>query len=328
MPSWKSEPSISSPETSTGTVLPDRLTQRPQISRFGASAFPTGSLALSGLQDSALTASHSLKGSLTSNILMNLQNKGILNNGHSSLATSSASFQSSLASPYASKTVSLGNSDVPGTAQSTAMWKPSTYTDRLSSSSVFSEGLASAFGSPKSKKTGVETKDELLSSILSRQEAATSSSSAKVMSSNVRSTCLHLCNCLIKVWKNWLYVTLLMKWLHVILLGGGAATIANLRFNWSTDGIFLLTSVCTAHAWWIFRVCSKVHPRGCEKSSHWTSSSVSHAGGKNFYHLVCRVVLVLLFLSSIFTFIELRALHSVHCGKYLYNLSQWRRISF
>jgi protein NEDD1 len=198
MPSWKSEPSISSPDTSTGTALPDRLTQRQQISRFAASAFPTGSMALSGLQDSASTASHSLKGSLTSNILMNLQNKGILSNGHSSLATTSASLQSSLSSPFTSKTMSLGNSDVPGVAHSTSMWKPSTYTDRLSSSSVFSEGLASAFGSPKSKKTGVETKDELLSSLLSRQEAATSSSSANLLSSNV-STCLHLYSCLICV---------------------------------------------------------------------------------------------------------------------------------
>ncbi|GJN11762.1 hypothetical protein PR202_ga29979 [Eleusine coracana subsp. coracana] len=138
MPSWKSEPSISSPETPTGTALPDRLNQRQQISRFGVSAFPTGSLALSGLQDSASTASHSLK----------------------------------------------GNSDLLGAAQSTPAWRPSTYTDRLSSSSVFSEGLASAFGSPKSKKTGVETKDELLSSLLSRQEAATPSSSANLLSNN------------------------------------------------------------------------------------------------------------------------------------------------
>ncbi|KAK3132454.1 hypothetical protein QOZ80_6AG0521880 [Eleusine coracana subsp. coracana] len=184
MPSWKSEPSISSPETPTGTALPDRLNQRQQISRFGVSAFPTGSLALSGLQDSASTASHSLKGSLTSNILMNLQNKGILSNGHSSLATSSASLPSSHPSPYASKVVSLGNSDLLGAAQSTPAWRPSTYTDRLSSSSVFSEGLASAFGSPKSKKTGVETKDELLSSLLSRQEAATPSSSANLLSNN------------------------------------------------------------------------------------------------------------------------------------------------
>jgi protein NEDD1 len=203
VPSWKSEPPISSPETSTGTALPDRLIQRQQISRFGASAFPTGSLALSSLQDSASAASHSLKGSLTNSILMNLQNKGILSNAHSSLAASSASLQSSLTSPYASKTVSLGNSELPGAAQSTSMWRPSTHTDRLSSSSVFSEGLASAFGSPKSKKTGVETKDELLSTLFSRQEAANSSSSANLLSSNVRSTCLHLCSSLIKV-VNWM----------------------------------------------------------------------------------------------------------------------------
>ncbi|XP_062199337.1 protein NEDD1 [Phragmites australis] len=184
MPSWKSEPSISSPEASTGNALPDRLTQRQQISRFGASAFPTGGFSFAGLQDSASTPNHSLKGSVTSNILMNLQNKGILSNAHSSLDTSSASLQSSLPSSYASKTVSSVNSDLSGAVQSTSMWRPSTYTDRMSSSSVFSEGLASAFGSPKSKKAGAETKDELLSSLLSRQEAATASSSASLLASN------------------------------------------------------------------------------------------------------------------------------------------------
>ncbi|VAI17028.1 unnamed protein product [Triticum turgidum subsp. durum] len=108
VPSWKSEPSISPPESSTGNALPDRLTHRQQISRFGQSAFQTGSLAFAGLQDS----------------------------------------------------------------------------DRLSTSSVFSEGLASAFGSPKSKKTGAETKDELLTSLLSRQEAPMTSSSGSLLASN------------------------------------------------------------------------------------------------------------------------------------------------
>ncbi|VAI31176.1 unnamed protein product [Triticum turgidum subsp. durum] len=108
VPSWKSEPSISPTESSTGNALPDRLTHRQQISRFGQSAFQTGSLAFAGLQDS----------------------------------------------------------------------------DRLSTSSVFSEGLASAFGSPKSKKTGAETKDELLTSLLSRKEAPMTSSSGSLLASN------------------------------------------------------------------------------------------------------------------------------------------------
>ncbi|KAL6863753.1 hypothetical protein ACP4OV_016656 [Aristida adscensionis] len=184
MASWKSEPSISSPETSTANALPDRVTQRQQISRFGASAFASGSLAFAGLQDSASTASNTLKGSLTSSILTNLQNKGILSNVHSSLDTSSAGLQSSLPSSYASKIMSSVNPGVPGTSQSTSLWRPSTYSDRMSSASVFSEGLASAFGSPKLKKTGAETKDELLSSLLSRQEAATTSSPASLLTSN------------------------------------------------------------------------------------------------------------------------------------------------
>jgi len=181
MPSWKSELSISSPETATGNALPDRLTHRHQLSRFGASAFSTGGLAFT--QDSS-SAGHSLKGSLTSNILMNLQNKGILSNSHSSLDASSPNLQSSLPSPYGSKAISSVNPDQPGAAQSSSMWRSTTYTDKMSSSSVFSDGLASAFGSPKSKKTGAETKDELLSSLLSRQEAATASSSSSPLASN------------------------------------------------------------------------------------------------------------------------------------------------
>lgn len=182
--SWKSEPSISPPESSTGNALPDRLTHRQQISRFGQSAFQTGSLAFAGLQDSASSTSLSLKGSLTSNILMNLQNKGILSNAQSSLETSSASLQTSVSSSFMSKTLPSVNSDLPGAALSKSAWKPSTLTDRLSTSSVFSEGLASAFGSPKSKKTGAETKDELLTSLLSRQEAPMTSSSGSLLASN------------------------------------------------------------------------------------------------------------------------------------------------
>lgn len=192
MPSWKSELSISSPETTTGNALPDRLTQRQQISRFGTSAFSTGGLAFTALQDSSSASSHLLKGSLTSNILMNLQNKSLLSNTHSTLDASSPNLQSSLPSSYGPKAVSSLNPDQPGAAQSSSMWKPTTYTDRMSSSSVFSDGLASAFGSTKSKKTGAETKDELLSSLLSRQEAATASTSASPLASNVRISCLLL----------------------------------------------------------------------------------------------------------------------------------------
>ncbi|XP_051186545.1 protein NEDD1 [Lolium perenne] len=185
MPSWKSEPPISSQESSTGNALPDRLTHRQQISRFGQSAFQTGSLAFAGLQDSAPSTSLSVKGSLSSNILMNLQSKGILSNVQSSLETSSASLPSSVSSSFVSKTVPSVKSDLPGAVQSNSSWKPSTFSDRLSTSSVFSEGLASAFGSPKSKKTGAETKDELLlSTLLSRQEAPATSSSGSLLASN------------------------------------------------------------------------------------------------------------------------------------------------
>ncbi|KAG8056305.1 hypothetical protein GUJ93_ZPchr0002g25566 [Zizania palustris] len=184
MPSWKSEPSITSPETATGNALPDRLTHRQQISRFGASAFQTGSFAFASIQDSASTTGNSLKGSLTSNILMNLQNKGVLSNARPSLDPSTSSLQSSVPSPFMAKTMPSVNSDQPGAAQSSSQWRPSTYTDRMSTSSVFSEGLASAFGSPKSKKTGAETKDELVSSLLSRQEAAAASSSASLVANN------------------------------------------------------------------------------------------------------------------------------------------------
>ncbi|WVZ75189.1 hypothetical protein U9M48_023271 [Paspalum notatum var. saurae] len=183
MPSWKSQ-SISSSETATGNTLSDRLFQRQQVSRFGSSGFSTGGLAFTDLLDSASAASHSLKGSLTSNIMLNLQNKGILSNAHSSLDALSPNLQSSLPSSYGSETMPSVNSEQPGAAQSSPMWRPTMYTERMRSSSVFSDGLASAFGSPKLKKTGAETKDELLNSLFSRQEPATASSSSSPLANN------------------------------------------------------------------------------------------------------------------------------------------------
>ncbi|KAJ3693201.1 hypothetical protein LUZ60_008681 [Juncus effusus] len=59
----------------------------------------------------------------------------------------------------------LDNLPVPGSA------RLSSYAERLSGTSAFNEGMA--VGSPKLKKTGAETREELLNSILNRQEAGT-----------------------------------------------------------------------------------------------------------------------------------------------------------
>ncbi|XP_020103310.1 protein NEDD1 isoform X2 [Ananas comosus] len=105
-------------------------------------------------------------------------NKPLSNNTNSSAFLDSLSAYNLTAVSTTSETKSrpsTANTEIPGSAASTLPWKYSTYAERISTSSAFSEGMASAIGSPKLKKTGAETREELLNSLLSRQEAASSS---------------------------------------------------------------------------------------------------------------------------------------------------------
>ncbi|XP_038981010.1 protein NEDD1-like isoform X2 [Phoenix dactylifera] len=167
----------------TPEALSDKLTHHHQptsLSRFVPSvSLATGSI-FAGLQDSSSSISHSTKNSLNNSITnsINLQNKLTLDNTNSSeiLESSSACHLSSVSTSLGTKTIASSSSfnlELPGTLLSTFSLRSSTYAERISTTSSFSEGIASAVGSPKSKKTGAETREELLNSLLSRQEAST-----------------------------------------------------------------------------------------------------------------------------------------------------------
>ncbi|KAG1337820.1 protein NEDD1 [Cocos nucifera] len=176
--------SPTSPEAWGGNALSDKLTHHHQptsLSRFVPSvSLASGSL-FAGLQDSSSSISHSTKNSTnnSSTNFMSLQNKLTLNNTNSSeiLESSSACHLSSVSASLGTKTTSSSsfNLEFPGTVLSNFSRRYTTYAERISTTSSFSEGIASAVGSPKSKKTGAETREELLNSLLSRQEASTTS---------------------------------------------------------------------------------------------------------------------------------------------------------
>ncbi|KAG1365812.1 protein NEDD1 [Cocos nucifera] len=179
--SSKSEPSSfsSTPEAWGGNALLDKLTHRQPISlsRFVPSvSLATGSI-FAGLQDSSSSTSHSKNSATNSSTsFTNLQNKLTLNHANSSviMESSSAYNLSSVSTSLGTKMMpsSSSNLELSGTSLSTFPWRYSTYAERISTTSSFSEGIASAVGSPKSKKTGAETREELLNSLLSGQEAS------------------------------------------------------------------------------------------------------------------------------------------------------------
>lgn len=193
--SSKSETSSfsSTPEAWGGNVLPDKLTHHRQpisLSRFVPSvSLATGSI-FAGLQDSSSSTSHSTKNSTTSSStnFINLQNKLTLNNANSSaiLESSSAHHLSSVPASSGTKTIlsSSSNLELPGTLLSTFPRKYSTYVEKIGTTASFNEGITSAVASPKSKKTGAETREELLNSLLSRQEASTASGTASLPATN------------------------------------------------------------------------------------------------------------------------------------------------
>lgn len=90
--------------------------------------------------------------------------------------------------PFGSTSISLGmkgNMDSSGLAL-TQTRRFSSYAERISTNPSFSDGTVSAVGSPKVKKTGAETKEELLNSFSPRHEMPAVSEPGISPSMNVR----------------------------------------------------------------------------------------------------------------------------------------------
>jgi protein NEDD1 len=181
-PSTKSEESsITPPEAWGGEKLPDKYTYpRPAVnapSRFGmlASSGQTAGSMLSGLQD---TSSSIGIGSYTSSSLnfSNLRTKDVSTGQETSLGFNDHMFSTSMPLSSISTKTSLGqtNTDSPKLSDSPRMSpfsrRISSYAERIGIASSFSDGASLSVGSPKIKKSGAETREELLNSLLLKSD--------------------------------------------------------------------------------------------------------------------------------------------------------------
>lgn len=177
-PSSKSEDSITPPEAWGGERLSDKYTQLRQSilpSRLGISASvgQTSGSILSGLQDLSLATSQTSISTPTNSTISyaNLRTRDVSSNQETSLAIPEH-FSTSLSLPLGTKSI-LGQANLDAPSSLTLPRRFSTYAERISTTSSFSDGTSFLVGSPKTKKTGAETREELLNNILLKQEAST-----------------------------------------------------------------------------------------------------------------------------------------------------------
>ncbi|KAJ8528449.1 hypothetical protein K7X08_022141 [Anisodus acutangulus] len=180
--------SITPPEAWGGERLSDRLSHLRQSgsmpSRFAIST--SGPLApgtmLSGLQDT-FPATQSIS-SLTSSSL-SLANLRIKENSHEETFQGSPEHV-----PSSSTSFSVGTKGITGQGTldslGSTMSLPrrfSSYAERISTAPSFSDGSLSV-GSPKTKKTGAETREELLNSLLSRSDTSSATAAGAFQAMN------------------------------------------------------------------------------------------------------------------------------------------------
>nr|GMC59110.1 protein NEDD1 isoform X1 [Ipomoea batatas] len=175
--------SITPPEAWGGERFSDRLAHLRQ-SRFAmstSSSLASGTM-FSGLQDT-FPASHSMS-SLTSSSL-SLENLRVRETSNEETSLGSSDHV-----PLSSTSLSLGTKGLNGQGSldslGTALALPrkfSSYAERISTTSSFSDGTLSV-GSPKTKKTGAETREELLNSLLSRSDTASPKATGAFQSMN------------------------------------------------------------------------------------------------------------------------------------------------
>ncbi|KAH6827213.1 Transducin/WD40 repeat-like superfamily protein [Perilla frutescens var. hirtella] len=172
--------SITPPEAWGGERLSDKFTHhRHSInlpSRFSSLASTSSSSGLmsSGLQDNVPTSQST--SSLTSSLsLTSLRVRETLNHEGSLEAVSS---------PLGTKSIAAqANLDNLGPALSLPR-RFSSYAERIGATPSLNETSSFPVGSPKSKKTGAETKEEILNSLLSRSEMPSASGSSALTAIN------------------------------------------------------------------------------------------------------------------------------------------------
>lgn len=195
-PSSKNDDSsITPPEAWGGEKLSDKYayTRQPvnAPSRFGllASGGQTAGSLFSGLQDTSSSMGIS---SYTSSGLSfaNLSTKDVSTSQDTSLGFTDHMLSTSLPLSINTK-ASLGqaNIDSPRIHDSPRMSpfprRFSTYAERISTTSTFTDGVSLSVGSPKIKKSGAETREELLNSLLLKSDISAPTESGSLPLTNV-----------------------------------------------------------------------------------------------------------------------------------------------
>ncbi|KAK1355271.1 Transducin/WD40 repeat-like superfamily protein [Heracleum sosnowskyi] len=181
--------SITPPEAWGGERLSDKLNHARQSvtfpSRFATlpyTSMSSGSM-FSGLQDLSLSTSQMSTSSLAdANLgLPNLRTKNITPNQDTSIGLSEhVPFNFTT---QGAKGIS-GQANLENLTAFTAPRRFSSYAERISTTPSFSEGASMSVGSPKTKKTGTETREELVNSMLSRSDVSFAAEAANLPSLN------------------------------------------------------------------------------------------------------------------------------------------------
>lgn len=191
--SSKSEESaITPPEAWGGERLSERLSNLRQPlnypSRFGmptSSSLTSGSL-FSGLQELSTSTSQPSMSALTDANLIyaNIRNKDFSTNQETKAGTSESIPLRTLSLPLGMKAdVGQTNPESPRASLNLPR-RFSTYAERISTASSFTDGMTFS-GSPKVKKTGAESREELLPSLLQRSDLLGASESRILPTINV-----------------------------------------------------------------------------------------------------------------------------------------------
>jgi protein NEDD1 len=189
------ESSITPPEAWGGEKLPDKYTYTCQPvnapSRFGmfASSGQTAGSMISGLQD---TFSSSGISSYTSSSLnfSNLRTKDVSTGQETSLGFTDHLFSTSMPLSISTKT-SLGQANIDSLKisdsprMSSFSKRISSYAERIGTASSFGDGASLSVGSPKIKKSGAETREELLNSLLLKSDISIPTESGSLLLPNV-----------------------------------------------------------------------------------------------------------------------------------------------
>jgi protein NEDD1 len=194
-PSSKSEDSsITPPEAWGGERLSDKIAHLRQPlnlpPRFGmTSGSSTSGSMFSSLQDLPSSTSQSSMSSLTSSSrgFSNLRARDVSLTQETSVGFPEHISSSSMFLSLGAKGITgPANLETSGPASLNLPRRFSTYAERISTTSSFSDGTSLSVGSPKTKKTGVETREELLNSLLLRSDALVVTEPGIVPAMNVR----------------------------------------------------------------------------------------------------------------------------------------------